>query len=137
MNVSAALAFEVYPCACGGNSGRAVGNQPHQGVSLRVRGQPFFLSVDLHYLQVYPCLRGAEPDPCLRSDSVPSRQPLQLAGWIRTLSSCHAISPRSISLARPAFLWLLAMTAQQRLPVRRCISAAWLRARLASCRSPV
>ena len=82
--------------------------------------------------------------PCPGADaSVPQALPplgvpaLQLAGWIWNFSWCHGISPRSISLARPAFLWVLAMTARQGLPVRRCISAAWLRARSASCRSPV
>ena len=68
---------------------------------------------------------------------VPVRCRLQLAGWIRTCSWCHATSPLSISSTRRSLLRALAMTARQVLFVRRCISAAWLRARSASWRSPV
>ena len=62
---------------------------------------------------------------------------LQLAGWIRIFNWYHATSPLSISSSRRSLLRALATTARQGLVVRRCISAAWLRARLPSWRSPV
>ena len=68
---------------------------------------------------------------------VPGRGCLQLAGWIRTCSWCHATFPSAISWTTRSLLRALAMTARQGLFVRRCISAAWLRARSASWRSPV
>ena len=62
------------------------------------------------------------------------------SGWrahFQAFSWCHAISPLSTSSKRRSVLQTLAMTARQGFFERRCISAAWLRARSASWRSPV
>ena len=67
----------------------------------------------------------------------PARCCLQLAGWIRTFSSCHVTSPLSTSLTRRSSFWALATIERQGLFVKRSISAAWLPARSASWRSPV
>ena len=86
---------------------------------------------------VVPVLQGHAGSNLSHRHGPLGRCCLQLAGWIRTCSWCHATSPLSISSTRRSLLRALAMTARQGLFVRRCISAAWLCARPASWRSPV
>ena len=104
-----------------------------------VRG--LFTNRSLRFCRVHPssALVLWKPSPVRSLPlTVPAyRCSLQLAGWIRIFNWYHATSPVSISSRRRSLLRALATTARQGLVVRRCISAAWLRARLPSWRSPV